>query len=113
MMLKMQNKMESSNKFAEEFRELNENFEQLKYDLAIAKIVIASSTIALLTWRGNAGQMPRILGENIWKLWVYPLQSRIINLKKSSAKLSIRLDLEILIIEILNAAIVFAVKAVR
>ena len=112
MMLKMQNKMESSNKFAEQFRELNESFEQLKCDLAIAKMVIASSTIALLTCRGNAGQMPRILGENVWKSWVYPLQSRIINLKKSSAKLSIGLDLK-LIIEILNAAIVFAVKAVR
>ena len=38
MMLKMQNKMESSNtKFSEEVRKLNESFEQLKSDLAITK----------------------------------------------------------------------------
>ena len=38
MMLKMQNKMESSDKkFAEEFRELNESFEQLEEELATTK----------------------------------------------------------------------------
>ena len=40
MMLKMQNKVESSDtKFAEEVRKLNESFQQLKPDLAITKIV--------------------------------------------------------------------------
>ena len=40
MMLKMQNKMESSDtKFAEEVRKLTESFQQLKPDLAITKIV--------------------------------------------------------------------------
>ena len=38
MMLKMQNKMESSDtKFADEVRKLNESFQQLKFDLAITK----------------------------------------------------------------------------
>ena len=40
MMLKMQNKMESSDtKFAEELCKLNESFQQLKSDLAITKNV--------------------------------------------------------------------------
>ena len=40
MMLKMQHKMESSDtKFAEVVRKLNENFEQLKSDLAVTKNV--------------------------------------------------------------------------
>ena len=72
-------------------------------------MLIASSTIVSLPWRGNAGKMPSILGENVWRFWVYPLQSRIMNLKKTFAKLSTRLELK-LIIEILNSAIVLAVK---
>ena len=48
-MLKIQNKMESSDtKLAEEVRKLNESFEQVKSDLAIKKMLIASSTITLL-----------------------------------------------------------------
>ena len=40
MMLQMQNEMESSDtKFAEELRELNESFQQLKSDLTITKNV--------------------------------------------------------------------------
>ena len=40
MMLKMQNKMESSDtKFAEKVRKLNESFKQLKSDLAMNKNV--------------------------------------------------------------------------
>ena len=73
MMLQMLNEMKSSDtKFAEEVRKFNESFEQLKSDLAITKMLIASSTITLLSWRGNAGQMPSILAENVWRLWVYP-----------------------------------------
>ena len=51
-MLKIQNKMESSDtKLAEEVRKLNESFEQVKSDLAIKKMLIASSTITSLKWR--------------------------------------------------------------
>ena len=51
-MLKIQNKMESSDtKLAEEVRKLNESFEQVKSDLAIKKMLIASSTITLLKQR--------------------------------------------------------------
>ena len=40
MMLKIQNKIETSDtKFAEEVRKLNESFPQLKFDLAITKNV--------------------------------------------------------------------------
>ena len=40
MMLKMQNKIKSSDmKFAEEVRKLNESFQQLKPDIAITKNV--------------------------------------------------------------------------
>ena len=67
-------------------------------------MLIASSTIASLTWSDNAGQMPSVLGENVWRLRVYPLQSRIMSLKKSFAKLSTRLELK-LMIGILNPAI--------
>ena len=45
-------------------------------------MLITSSTIASSTWRGNAGQMPRILRENMLKVGVCPFQSEIINLKK-------------------------------
>ena len=64
-------------------------------------MLIASSTIASLTWKGNAGQIPSILGENVWRWWVYSPQSRIISLKKPLAKLSTRLELK-LMIRILN-----------
>ena len=74
-------------------------------------MLVASSKIALLTWSGNAGQMPSILRENVWRLWLYPLQSQIINLRKPFAKLSTRLKLKSMI-GILNLAIVLAVKAV-
>ena len=75
-------------------------------------MLTGSSTIASLIWRGNAEQMPSILGESVWKLWVYPLQSWITSLEKPSAKLLTRLELK-LMIGILNPAIVFAAKAKR
>ena len=74
--------METSDaKLAEEVHKLNECFEQLKSGLAITKILIASSTIVSFTWRGKTWQMSNILGVNVWRLWVYPLQSQIMSLK--------------------------------
>ena len=58
-------------------------------------MLMANSTIASLTWRDNTGQMPSILGENLWRLWVYPLQSRIMSMKKPFAKLSTWLEFKI------------------
>ena len=84
----------------------------LNMTLLYQKMLIASSTITSLTWRSNARQMPSILGDNVWKLWLYPLQSRIINFKQPLAKLPTRLDLK-LMIRILNPVIVLAVKAMR
>ena len=74
--------------------------------------VLNNLNLILLTWRGKTWQMSNILGVNVWRLWVYPLQSQIISLKKSFAKFSTRLELK-LMIRILNHAIVLAVKAVR
>ena len=56
MMLKMQNKIESSGtKFGEEAHKLNESFQQIKSDFKSNFDVNSHSKIALLTWRGNAG----------------------------------------------------------
>ena len=74
--------------------------------------VLNNLNLILLTWRGKTWQMSNILGVNVWRLWVYPLQSQIISLKKSFAKFSTRLELK-LMIRILNHAFVLAVKAVR
>ena len=74
--------------------------------------VLNNLNLILLAWRGKTRQMSNILGVNVWRLWVYPLQSQIISLKKSFAKFSTRLELK-LMIRILNHAIVLAVKAVR
>ena len=74
--------------------------------------VLNNLNLILLTWRGKTWQMSNILGVNVWRLWVYPLQSQIISLKKSFAKFSTRLELK-LMIRILSHAFVLAVKAVR
>ena len=96
MMLQILNEMKSSDtKFAEEVRKFNESFEQLKSDLAITKMLIASSTITLLSWRGNAGQMLSILAENVWRLWVYPLHSWIMSLKKPFCKIFDKVGIKI------------------
>ena len=49
-------------------------------------MLIASSTIALLTWRGNAGQMSSILGENVWRLGI-PTSVRDNELEKTFCKI--------------------------
>ena len=71
MMPKMQNKMESSDaKFPEEVCKLNESSQQLKSDLAITKNVNSQLNNRFVNWRGNARQVPNIVGENVWNLWV-------------------------------------------
>ena len=50
-------------------------------------MLIASSTIISSTWRGNTGQMPSILRENVRKLWVYRLQFWIMSWKKAFWKI--------------------------
>ena len=75
MMVKIQNKMESSDtKFAEEVRELNESFQQLKSDLYITKNLNSQLHNRFVNMErqcwANAGQMPSILEENVWRLWV-------------------------------------------
>ena len=50
-------------------------------------MLIASSTVTSSTWRGNAGQIPCILKENVRNLCVYRLQFRIMSWKKAFWKI--------------------------
>ena len=74
MMLKMQNKMESSDtKFAEEVRKLNESFQQLKSDLAITKNVNNQLHICFVNMEWQCVEIEK----NVRRLWANQLQSRI------------------------------------
>ena len=68
-------------------------FNILNLTLLKLKMLKASSTME--TWRRNSGPMSSFFEENVWRLREYPLQFRIINLKKSFVKLSARFGVEI------------------
>ena len=114
MVLKMQNKMESSDaKFPEEVRKLNESFQQLKSDLAITETINRQLHNRIVNmerkYRANFQYSRREYVEIVG----IPTSVLDNQLKETFfAILPTRLELK-LMIGILNPAIVLAVKAVR
>ena len=113
MMLKLQNKMKTSDtKFAEEVRKLNESVQQLKSDLAVTKNVNSQ----LHNRFANMERQCQANSQYFWREYVeivgIPTLVLDNELKKSFGKLSTRLELK-LMIRILNPASVLAVKAVQ
>ena len=113
MMLKLQNKMKTSDtKFAEEVRKLNESVQQLKSDLAVTKNVNSQ----LHNRFANMERQCQANSQYFWREYVeivgIPTLVLDNELKKYFGKLSTRLELK-LMIRILNPASVLAVKAVQ
>ena len=113
MMLKMQNKMESSDtKFAEEIRKLNESFEQFKADLAITKNVNSQLHNGFVNMERQCWANAQYSRREFVEIVDIPTSVPDNELEETFAKLSARLELK-LMIGILNHAIMSAVKAVR
>ena len=113
MMLKMENKMESSDtKFAEEVRKLNGSFQQLKSDLAITKNVNTQLHNRFFNMKRQCWANAQYFPRECLEIVRIPTSVPDNEFEKAFCKLSTRLGSK-LMIGILSHAIVLAVKAVR